>query len=372
MAISEFRSLQDQISRTPQLSGGSLYWQYARDIAGRPIVQKPGNQIATIASALTTTKELGDHPAGFGKGFDWDRKDKEILLAVFINAADFLGVCISGVEAGDVLQVTSCTGVASFAEDTGNPLAESIVGLVASAAEIGAPLVGIPAAVPFIEAAEAFAKEQFKATNAKTKRRDAFGVDPGSGHRARQEGGVLITLPEAGGPFYSGDSDHQSRWIKSPGDRTDVNLPSHVSHAFFPRHGDTNHNTRTLHTAGEIYITPWDYKFEDNAGYYKIFIKLGVASPSNEQPNWRWCHKCQGMFFGGNSGSVCPAGGAHDATGSGNYSVAHDTPAVHGQQDWRWCHKCQGMFFGGNPGSVCPVGGAHDATGSGNYSLRQV
>ena len=86
------------------------------------------------------------------------------------------------------------------------------------------------------------------------------------------------------------------------------------------------------------------------------------------QGDWRWCHKCQGLFFGGNPGSVCPAGGAHDATGSGNYALATQGGAS-GQNDWRWCHKCQGLFFGGNPGPVCPAGGAHDATGSGNYVL---
>jgi hypothetical protein len=33
---------------------------------------------------------------------------------------------------------------------------------------------------------------------------------------------------------------------------------------------------------------------------------------------------------------------------------------VPGQADWRWCNKCPGLFFAGNPGSKCPAGGAHD------------
>jgi hypothetical protein len=92
---------------------------------------------------------------------------------------------------------------------------------------------------------------------------------------------------------------------------------------------------------------------------------------ANEQSDWRWCHKCQGMFFGGNPGSVCPAGGAHDSTGSGNYSLVQNTSAAHGQANWRWCNKCQGLFFAGNPGSRCPAGGAHVQVGSGNYCLVQ-
>jgi hypothetical protein len=93
---------------------------------------------------------------------------------------------------------------------------------------------------------------------------------------------------------------------------------------------------------------------------------LNVAS----QSNWRWCHKCQGLFFAGNPNPVCPAGGAHENVGSGHYYLAYDMlPTAGWQNDWRWCHKCQGLFFGGNPNPVCPAGGAHENIGSANYSL---
>ena len=36
-----------------------------------------------------------------------------------------------------------------------------------------------------------------------------------------------------------------------------------------------------------------------------------------------------------------------------------------GQRDWWWCHKCQGLFFAGNAGSVCPAGGKHERPPSG-------
>jgi hypothetical protein len=94
-----------------------------------------------------------------------------------------------------------------------------------------------------------------------------------------------------------------------------------------------------------------------------------VADFTVGQDNWRWCHKCQGLYYAGNPGSVCPAGGAHDHTGSGNYDIVQNWPAAPGQSNWRWCHKCQGMYFAGNPGSHCPAGGAHDQTGSGDYKL---
>jgi hypothetical protein len=96
----------------------------------------------------------------------------------------------------------------------------------------------------------------------------------------------------------------------------------------------------------------------------------GLRFPEIGQDNWRWCHKCQGLFFGGNPGPVCPAGGAHENAGSGDYVLVQNTPAYPGQSNWRWCHKCQGLFFGGNPGSICPAGGAHDNAGSGDYALQ--
>ncbi|MBI3796747.1 MAG: M36 family metallopeptidase, partial [Deltaproteobacteria bacterium] len=94
-----------------------------------------------------------------------------------------------------------------------------------------------------------------------------------------------------------------------------------------------------------------------------------LPTPAVTQGNWRWCHKCQGLYFAGNPGSHCPAGGAHDLAGSGNYFLVQNAPLYPGQPNWRWCHKCQGLYFAGNPGSHCPTGGAHDLAGSGDYSL---
>jgi hypothetical protein len=87
------------------------------------------------------------------------------------------------------------------------------------------------------------------------------------------------------------------------------------------------------------------------------------------QRNWRWCSKCQGLWFGPNQAtSNCPQGGTHSLTGSGNYSLANNVGA--GQASWRWCNKCQGLWFGPNQAtSNCPQGGTHSLTGSGNYRI---
>ncbi len=91
----------------------------------------------------------------------------------------------------------------------------------------------------------------------------------------------------------------------------------------------------------------------------------------DNQDGWRWCNKCQGLFFSGNATQgVCPAWGAHDSTGSGNYQLVDNIPGAPGQHNWRWCHKCQGLFFASHPfQGRCPAGNAHVTVGSGNYAL---
>jgi hypothetical protein len=101
------------------------------------------------------------------------------------------------------------------------------------------------------------------------------------------------------------------------------------------------------------------------------------ANPGS-QPNWRWCPKCQGLFYGGNTAaSRCPAGGSHtpsEQSASFDYILAYGAPAASSnQRDWRWCNKCQGLFYGGNlANSRCPTGGTHtppEQSGSADYNL---
>jgi hypothetical protein len=109
-----------------------------------------------------------------------------------------------------------------------------------------------------------------------------------------------------------------------------------------------------------------------------VEIQTGEPLGFSRQSDWRWCNKCQGLFFGGDvAASRCPTGGTHAApaqSGSYNYSLPHDARDDPGRQrDWRWCNKCQGLFFGGDvAASRCPAGGTHAApaqSGSYNYSL---
>jgi hypothetical protein len=104
------------------------------------------------------------------------------------------------------------------------------------------------------------------------------------------------------------------------------------------------------------------------SGNYTLAInRAGLAG----QSNWRWCRKCQGLAFGGHPASVCPKGGAHDLSQSGDYVLKANMAAQPGHQsNWRWCNRCQGLAFGGQPTpGACPAGGRHNHGGSGDYLL---
>jgi hypothetical protein len=108
----------------------------------------------------------------------------------------------------------------------------------------------------------------------------------------------------------------------------------------------------------------------------------------NAQHNWRWCSKCQGLWHAAagpspHSTGVCPAGGGHSLASSGEYALFFDpdrafNPTLMAQHRWRWCSKCQGLWYSGatvgGPGTAlstghCPAGGGHEIGISGDYAL---
>jgi hypothetical protein len=126
--------------------------------------------------------------------------------------------------------------------------------------------------------------------------------------------------------------------------------------------------------------------------------------PPGAQEGWRWCQKCEGLWFAGNLRvndpigkcpadpfvSQDPAPFGHSQTGSWHYFLLHDIPSSGELEDgWRWCKKCWGLWHGrGNShGGDCPAdtrgeiltrspGGTpeegHVNQGSWNYVLTRV
>ena len=101
------------------------------------------------------------------------------------------------------------------------------------------------------------------------------------------------------------------------------------------------------------------------------YIHPGDGLPrmtASDQKGWNWCNKCGGLHFPA-AGGVCPTGGHHETSGSGNYVLLNGAPVRYkAQTNWRWCHKCGGLHYARAQG-VCPTGGQHETGGSASYGL---
>jgi hypothetical protein len=235
---------------------------------------------------------VGNAPPGFGKEFDWDRSQQSALLSVFVNPADPLGVAITGLKQGDLVEVKSASGLCSFSKDTGNPIISSIIGLLGegTSAAVDA-LTGSTAANTAITDAASFAQSLFKGTGAGQQFRDAFGAAD-TGGAALEEGGVVVCMPQAQGPYYSANPDSKNFWATNPPSIGAARgLPkayqSMSNPPFFFLSRTPGQNVWTCGTDGVAYILAWDFAFADNAGSYNLFVKLtqGGASGSSGGSN---------------------------------------------------------------------------------------
>ena len=105
------------------------------------------------------------------------------------------------------------------------------------------------------------------------------------------------------------------------------------------------------------------------ANHADLFPSFGMPSLPRTQANWRWCRHCQGLFFAGDSRGVCPMGGPHERTGSGDYHVMLGEAFAQVESQWRRCGTCQGLIAPAHNKGACPAGGTHDTTGSEDYGI---
>jgi CubicO group peptidase (beta-lactamase class C family) len=101
----------------------------------------------------------------------------------------------------------------------------------------------------------------------------------------------------------------------------------------------------------------------------RVYILALNEKDTRFQRGWRRCSQCQGLWFGRDrEKGKCPAGGVHAEAGNEDYALALDG---RGQDEWRYCRKCEGLWYGGASAGKCPAGGGHVKERSGNYTLRQ-
>lgn len=104
------------------------------------------------------------------------------------------------------------------------------------------------------------------------------------------------------------------------------------------------------------------------------YMMVGDVGGTSRQSGWRYCDKCTALFYGPNqSASFCPnttGGLTHHAAGT-VYSLVANVPSAPGQHGWKWCSKCQSLFYGPSQAeSNCPKDGSqHDGSTSSDYAM---
>lgn len=102
------------------------------------------------------------------------------------------------------------------------------------------------------------------------------------------------------------------------------------------------------------------------SGNYIITYATGTG-----QPGWRWCARCYCLWYGATAsdGRCHGGGGGHARNASGDYIVAFGAPPSGEQPGWRWCNRCYCLGYSGNGNGWCPLGGGHNFAASGAYYL---
>jgi hypothetical protein len=90
--------------------------------------------------------------------------------------------------------------------------------------------------------------------------------------------------------------------------------------------------------------------------------------PDGAQPGWQRCSECQLLGFSQFAPAPCPAGEAHDYSGSDPYSVYPES-LVNGQPGWRKCGKCNAMTFTQLSHGLCRDGSPHDVSTGDSYTI---
>jgi len=97
-------------------------------------------------------------------------------------------------------------------------------------------------------------------------------------------------------------------------------------------------------------------------------LEVGVPEDAQNQSNWNLCRNCLALYWSvdDNDAGLCPAAGRHVSSGE-LFRVPHTSiePCAIGQPDWRFCDKCNSLFWNGDGGNgVCARdGGPHRAAG---------
>ncbi len=197
-------------------------------------------------------------------------------IMVGVSSNDKIGAQIAGLEVGDYVGVSEMAGSASFST-VNVKLIKGIINVVNKIVDATVDIATDDAAAPVMDAWNKSLKlleDGFDTGKMTTKVRDAWGHVDQSGY-AIDEGGVLVCLPQAGGPLYH---DH----FKLDGDASGGRLQKYYPEgkAFFPSNLSGGTSYLQASEAGTAHFLAYDSSdaFGDNQGAYNV--EAWVMRPS--------------------------------------------------------------------------------------------
>ena len=199
----------------------------------------------------------------FGPDVELDDGFFEVEIWADIEAVDDRGIAIDAVKAGDTVSIRAISGQASF---SGQPGAIKVLRSVIYSASAG--LIRKPAAVKAAEDQVGIAKRRPE----QGKERDGYGQDE-NGNYARNEGGVIVCMPAAGGPMYAHDRNHLRPGAESEGRLDKFLSPDMRGKCFFPTRDELGQE-RKVARDGILYVLAFDRDFKDNAGGYEVSLLI--------------------------------------------------------------------------------------------------
>jgi len=201
-----------------------------------------------------------------------------------ISTNDPGGLTIENILPGDQVIIYDASGLASFSASH----VDLIKGVIGIANMIGGVVVIAAtdgAATPFVEAwNKSVSKlgDAFPGTKG-NKNRDAYGQDPGGdlsdGNYAKEEGGIIVCMPEANGTLYATPDTYLADGAKKNG-----RLPAYFSkkvkdcNSFFLSNKPGGQMQATATKSGHVHILAFDSDFSDNQGVYNIGVVVVRAA----------------------------------------------------------------------------------------------
>jgi len=274
-----YKAFQKRILRDGKLPAGLAFRNTVRSLYGPPKVYSVHNGVVTeqvLQGGIPSDGFVTSEPILFREDKD-DTVQGEFLWTLVINAADPTGIRLK-VYKNDQIEFVEGSGKASFDEPDGHWV-PSLVRAIPVVGDIARRLEDAG------KEAEIIGQELFGTSSRFKKERDIFGIEPKSGLKARQEGGILISLP---GDVKHISGEDKNEWIKENGVRTNENRPDAIQYGFFPIEGDKEHNKRIVQSDGDLHILAWDHKHEDNKGFYTVALRIKRAEKGKEQANKRY------------------------------------------------------------------------------------